>query len=75
MWIYVCVALGGIIAGFFLRMIQSSIYDILHSKTVGTLRVVKVGSGQEDLLLELEEPPSNLLDGQIITLDVTVTRR
>lgn len=73
MWIYITVALAGFIAGFIARIIQQSITDV--RKSVGTLNVVKIGDNPEDLLLELEEPPDKLLNGQAITLLVKTTRR
>ena len=73
MWIYIAVALAGFLVGFIARMIQQSITDV--RKSVGILNVVKIGDSPEDLLLELEEPPDKLLNGQAITLLVKATRR
>jgi hypothetical protein len=73
MWVYITVALAGIIVGFFLRMIQSSIHDV--KDVAGVLNIVKVGDNPEDLLLELDESPGKLSDGQLVTLYVRATRR
>ena len=73
MWVYITVALVGFLVGFFARMVQQSFTDVRES--IGTLNVVKIGSDPEDLLLELEEPPNKLLNGQTITLLVKTTRR
>lgn len=73
MWVYIMVALAGIIVGFFLRIFQSAIHD---SKDIaGVLNVVKVGDNPEDLLLELDDSPGKLTDGQLVTLYVRATRR
>lgn len=73
MWIYITVALAGFLVGFIARMVQQSFTDV--AKSIGTLNVVKIGDNPEDLLLELEEPPDKLLNGQAITLLVKTTRR
>ena len=73
MWVYITVALVGFLVGFFARMVQQSFTDVRES--IGTLNVVKIGDNPEDLLLELEEPPDKLLNGQTITLLVKTTRR
>ena len=75
MWYIVVAVLGGFIFGFLFRMFQHALWEITHTETAGTLRVVKFEDNPEDLLLQLNEPPSNLRDGQLITLDVAVTRR
>ena len=75
MWYIIVAALGGFLLGFLARMIQQSIWEVLHTETAGTLRVVKFEDNPEDLLLQLNEPPSKLRDRQIISLDVAVTRR
>jgi len=74
MWLYIAVALlGGFLLGFVARMFQSAIHDA--NKTAGVLNVVTVGDNPEDLLLQLDESPGKLTDGQIITLYVKATRR
>lgn len=73
MWQYVVAVLVGIIVGFLFRIFQSAMHD--SEKTAGVLNVVKIGDNSEDLLLELDEPPGKLTDGQIITLYVRATRR
>lgn len=73
MWVYITVALAGFLAGFIARVVQQSITDVKRS--IGTLNVVKIGDAPEDLLLELEEPPDKLQNGQTITLYVRATRR
>ena len=75
MWYIIAAVLGGFILGFLARMIQQSVWEVLHTETAGTLRVVKFEDNPEDLLLQLNEPPSKLRDGQLISLDVAVTRR
>jgi hypothetical protein len=73
MWIYNTVALAGFLVGFIARMVQQSVTDV--RKSIGILNIVKIGDNPEDLLLELEEPPERLLNGQAITLLVKATRR
>lgn len=75
MWYIIVAVLGGFVLGFLARVIQQSIWEVLHTETAGTLRVVKFEDNPEDLLLQLNEPPSKLRDGQLISLDVAVTRR
>ena len=75
MWYIIVAVLGGFILGFLARVIQQSIWEVFHTETAGTLRVVKFEDNPEDLLLQLNEPPSKLRDRQIISLDVAVTRR
>ena len=73
MWPYLAAILGGVLIGFVLRMIQQSFTDVRRS--IGTLNIVKIGDAPEDILLELEEPPDKLLNGQTIMLLVQATRR
>ena len=73
MLVYITVALAGFLVGFIARMVQQSFTDVRRS--IGTLNIVKIGDSPEDLLLELEEPPDKLLNGQAITLLVKATRR
>lgn len=72
--LYVVAALGGILVGFVLRMIQTSIYAAKHSSSIGTLNVVKVGDDRADILLELYDSPEKLSQGRAI-VDIVRSRR
>ena len=75
MWTYVALFLAGAVFGFFGRIIQHAIYTATHTEITGTLNVVSFENGQNDLLLELNDSPDKLLNGQFVTLDVRKSRR
>lgn len=75
MWVYLVVFLVGAIAGFFARMIQHAIYEATHTNVVGTLNVVSFTDGRDEMLLELNDSPDKLINGQFISLDVRKSRR
>ena len=76
--VYVAAVLGvlcGCLLGFVARMIQSAIYDASHSRYAGTLNVVKFEGDRSELLLDLDDSPDNLKDGDMVIFTVRVTRR
>lgn len=75
MWTYIALFLAGAVFGFFARIIQHAFYEASHTETIGTLNVVSFENGQNDLLLELNDSPDKLLNGQFVTLDVRKSRR
>lgn len=73
MW-YVIAALGGVLVGFVLRMIQTAVHAARHSTSIGTLNIVKVGNDRADILLELHDSPEKLSQGRAI-VDIVRSRR
>lgn len=75
---YVVAVLGvmvGILLGFVARMVQSAIYDANHSRYMGMLNVVKFEGDRSELLLDLDDSPDELKDGDLVIFSVRVTRR
>ena len=74
MWSYIAAVLGGMILGYFVRMVQQAYYFAHHGNYAGTLSIVEFNNTQ-DMLLELNEPPDNLKNGSLVVMEVRRTRR
>ena len=73
MWaVYLTIGFVCLFLGFCLGIFLGS---ISHSEPIGIMNVVEWPDGTFDLLLQLEDQPNNLVDGQEVNVKVHRTRR
>lgn len=73
MWaIYLAIGFVCLFLGFCLGIIVGSSG---HANPIGIMNVVEWPDGTFDLLLQLEDQPNNLVDGQEVNVKVHRTRR